>query len=342
MYVTRIPNRNSPPAVLLRESYREGGKVSRAPSPTSRTGLRPRSRAFDGCSLGNSCAARSRALQIARALAHGHVAAVLGTVRRLGLDKMLPKGPERRAKLILAMIVARIVEPAAKLATARQLTRRPPPTRSAPCSASARSTRTNSTPPSTFWAAPGERREGPRSAPSQGRRARALRRHLELPRRAALRAGAVRLQPRPSRRPAADRLRSFMHAGRLSGRRRGVRGQSRRPDHARPSGQEATHALPAEAHRARRRPRHDHQGAHRRRSRARRLRLDHRAARPGDQGARGRGRPLAALAVRRARHGGDRFGRLSGRAPNRLPQPGTRRRARSQARRTPRVRPRRR
>ncbi len=59
--------------------------------------------------------------EIARALAHGHVAAVLGTVRRLGLDKALPKGPERRAKLILAMIVARIIEPAAKLATARQL-----------------------------------------------------------------------------------------------------------------------------------------------------------------------------------------------------------------------------
>src|SRR5208337_3966339 len=59
--------------------------------------------------------------EIARSLAHGHVAAVLGTVRRLGLDKALPKGPRRRAKLILAMIVARIIEPAAKLATARQL-----------------------------------------------------------------------------------------------------------------------------------------------------------------------------------------------------------------------------
>ncbi len=46
---------------------------------------------------------------------------MLGTVRRLGLDKALPKGPGRRAKLILAMIVARIIEPAAKLATARQL-----------------------------------------------------------------------------------------------------------------------------------------------------------------------------------------------------------------------------
>ena len=59
--------------------------------------------------------------EITRALAHGHVAAVLGTLRRLGLDKALPKGPERRAKLILAMIVARIIEPAAELATARQL-----------------------------------------------------------------------------------------------------------------------------------------------------------------------------------------------------------------------------
>ena len=59
--------------------------------------------------------------EIIRALAHGHVAAVLGTVRRLGLDKALPKRPERRARLILAMIVARIIEPAAKLATARQL-----------------------------------------------------------------------------------------------------------------------------------------------------------------------------------------------------------------------------
>ena len=45
--------------------------------------------------------------EIIRALAHGHVAAVLGTVRRLGLDNALPKRPEQRARLILAMIVAR-------------------------------------------------------------------------------------------------------------------------------------------------------------------------------------------------------------------------------------------
>jgi hypothetical protein len=56
-----------------------------------------------------------------RSLPHGHVAAVLGTLRRIGLDRLLPQRPQRLAKLALALIVARVVEPAAKLATARQL-----------------------------------------------------------------------------------------------------------------------------------------------------------------------------------------------------------------------------
>ena len=122
MYVTRIPNRDSPPAVLLRESYREGGKVrSRTLANISdwpEAKIDSLRRVLAGETLAPLGA---EPFEIARALAHGHVAAVLGTVRRLGLDKALPKGPGRRAKLILAMIVARIIEPAAKLATARQL-----------------------------------------------------------------------------------------------------------------------------------------------------------------------------------------------------------------------------
>src|SRR5271165_1380216 len=122
MYVTRIPNRDSPPAVLLRESYREGGKVrSRTLANISDwPGAKIDSlrRVLAGETL---VPLGAEPYEIARSLAHGHVAAVLGTVRRLGLDKALPKGPRRRAKLILAMIVARIIEPAAKLATARQL-----------------------------------------------------------------------------------------------------------------------------------------------------------------------------------------------------------------------------
>jgi hypothetical protein len=122
MYVTRIPNRDSPPAVLLRESYREGGKVkSRTLANISdwpEAKIDSLRRVLAGETLAPLGAER---FEIARALVHGHVAAVLGAVRRLGLDKVLPNGPERRARLILAMIVARIIEPAPKLATARQL-----------------------------------------------------------------------------------------------------------------------------------------------------------------------------------------------------------------------------
>jgi transposase len=122
MYVARIPNRDSPPAVLLRESYREDGKVkSRTLANISdwpEAKIESLRRVLAGETLAPLGAGR---FEIERALAHGHVAAALGTVRRLGLDRVLPNGPERRARLILAMIVARIVEPAAKLATARQL-----------------------------------------------------------------------------------------------------------------------------------------------------------------------------------------------------------------------------
>ena len=58
-----------------------------------------------------------------RSLPHGHVAAVLGTVRKIGLERLLSAGqaPARLVALVLAMIVARVINPASKLATARQL-----------------------------------------------------------------------------------------------------------------------------------------------------------------------------------------------------------------------------
>src|SRR5271165_3805695 len=141
MYVTRIPNRDSPPAVLLRESYREDGKVkSRTLANISdwpEAKIDSLRRVLAGETLAPPGAER---FEIERALGHGHVAAALGTLRRLGLDKVLPNGPERRARLILAMIVARIVEPAAKLATARQLSEAargsPPPAPGAGCRSS--------------------------------------------------------------------------------------------------------------------------------------------------------------------------------------------------------------
>src|SRR5512134_2977010 len=121
MYVTRVPNRSSPPAVLLRESFREDGKVKTRTLANLTHWPDAKVEALRRVLRGETFLAPADRCEIERSLPHGHVAAVLGTVRNVGLDRLLPRRPERLAKLVLALIVARVVEPAAKLATARQL-----------------------------------------------------------------------------------------------------------------------------------------------------------------------------------------------------------------------------
>jgi Transposase DDE domain len=122
VYITTIANRNSPPAVLLRESYREQGKVkSRTLANLSRWPEAKIDALRRVLADEPMQPAATQRFEIERALAYGHVAAALGTLRRIGLERILPRRPERLARLITAMIVARVVEPAAKLATARQL-----------------------------------------------------------------------------------------------------------------------------------------------------------------------------------------------------------------------------
>jgi hypothetical protein len=120
MYVTRVPNRNSPPAILLRESYRAGDKVKTRTLANLSHWPEAKIEALRAVLRGEAVRAAG-AVTIERSLPHGHVAAVLGVAQRLGLDRLLPRRPERLAKLALALIIARVVEPAAKLATARQL-----------------------------------------------------------------------------------------------------------------------------------------------------------------------------------------------------------------------------
>ena len=121
MYVTRVPNRSSPPAVLLRENWREGGKVKSRTLANLTHWPDAKVEALRRVLRGETFLAPADRCEIERSLPHGHVAAVLGLVRNVGLDRLLPRRPERLAKLALALIVARVVEPAAKLATARQL-----------------------------------------------------------------------------------------------------------------------------------------------------------------------------------------------------------------------------
>jgi hypothetical protein len=114
MYVATVPNRNSPPAILLRESYRENGKVkTRTLANITHLGSRQIAalRAALSGSLPGTGTPLPDSFRIARSLPHGHVAAVLGCLRNLQLDSVLDPAPSRQRELVIAMIVARILEP---------------------------------------------------------------------------------------------------------------------------------------------------------------------------------------------------------------------------------------
>jgi hypothetical protein len=122
MYIESIPNRNSPPAILLRESYRDGAKIKKrtianlSDWPTELVeGLRTLLKG------GAATPADQHSIVVRRTLPHGHVAAVLGTLRDIGLDRVLGPAGNRPRDLVIAMIVARLIAPASKLATARML-----------------------------------------------------------------------------------------------------------------------------------------------------------------------------------------------------------------------------
>jgi hypothetical protein len=121
MYVTRVPNRTSPPAVLLRESFRVGDAVKSRTLANLSHWPDAKIEALRAVLKDELLRPAAGGFAILRSPPHGHVAAVLGTARKLGLDRLLPQRPARLMKLLLAMIVGRVIAPAAKLSTARQL-----------------------------------------------------------------------------------------------------------------------------------------------------------------------------------------------------------------------------
>jgi hypothetical protein len=125
MYVERIPNRSSPPAILLRESYREGDKFKRRTLANLSNWPAAKIEALRRVLRDEAMVpADQQALTLLRSLPHGHVAAALGLLRKFGLDRLLSQGgrqPRREVALCIAMIVARLIDPASKLATARGL-----------------------------------------------------------------------------------------------------------------------------------------------------------------------------------------------------------------------------
>jgi len=119
MYVAEIPNRNSRPTYLLRESYREEGKVK------NRTLANLSQLPDDQIHLlrrvlkGEPLVGADDALRITRSLPHGHVQAVLDMVGHLELPRLIASRPCRQRDLIVALIVQRILYPSSKLAATR-------------------------------------------------------------------------------------------------------------------------------------------------------------------------------------------------------------------------------
>ena len=122
MYIESVPNRASPPAILLRESYRDGGKVKKRTLLNLSDWPRERIAGFKMLLKGGTVIPQDQnSITIIRSLPHGHVTAALGTARKIGLDRLLGPDGNRCRDLILALVVNRILDPGSKLAAARAL-----------------------------------------------------------------------------------------------------------------------------------------------------------------------------------------------------------------------------
>ncbi len=122
MYIETVRNRNSPPAILLRESYRQGGKVHKRTLCNLSNWPIEHVEGLRGVLKGGTVIpADQSALTVTRSLPHGHVAAVLGTARKIGLDRILGPDGNRCRDLVLALAVGRVIDPVSKLAASRSL-----------------------------------------------------------------------------------------------------------------------------------------------------------------------------------------------------------------------------
>ena len=120
MYIERVPNRNSPPAILVRTSHREGEKIIKK-TLANLSGLPEEIIAvIDMAIKGKIMVPSDEVFKIVRSQLHGHVEAVLGVMKKLELDRILSSTPCREMNLVLAMIASRLLSPCSKRATLKQ------------------------------------------------------------------------------------------------------------------------------------------------------------------------------------------------------------------------------
>jgi len=119
MYIDIVPNRKSPPAILLRESIRQGGKIVKRTLANLSALSIEQAEAIRAVLKGEPLAPVDELFDIIRSRSHGAVQAVGSAMKRLRLGTLLDRKASRERDLVLAMIAARVVDPQSKLATAR-------------------------------------------------------------------------------------------------------------------------------------------------------------------------------------------------------------------------------
>jgi hypothetical protein len=122
MYIETVPNRGSRPAILLREGWRDGGRVKKRTLANLTDWPEHKIQALAAVLKGKSVVGDlEQAFDVVRSLPHGHVAAVLRSLEKIKLDQVISRFRCAERDLCLAMLVARITAPSSKLAVARGL-----------------------------------------------------------------------------------------------------------------------------------------------------------------------------------------------------------------------------
>jgi hypothetical protein len=119
MYIDRVPNRNSPPTILLRRCWRDGKKIRKVTLANMTHWPKSLVDTIEHALKGQKLVPVDQVFAIERSLPHGHVEAVLGMIRKLGLDNIIATKQSREKSIIVALIAERLIEPASKLATTR-------------------------------------------------------------------------------------------------------------------------------------------------------------------------------------------------------------------------------
>ncbi len=119
MYIERVPNRGSRPTILLREGRREGRRVVKRTLANLSDWPDERVAALRRVLADEHLVGVDELVTIERSVPHGHAEAILGTIRKIGLDSLIASKRSRERDLILAMIAERLIAPASKLGTTR-------------------------------------------------------------------------------------------------------------------------------------------------------------------------------------------------------------------------------